>query len=74
MPISKGLRLTMSLACSGSHEGSCLANLEQQFSLRTLAARLGVGTFSRAMGSSQMIWFRSPSKCFRKINVVEARL
>lgn len=73
MPISKGLRLTMSLACSGSHEGSCLANLEQ-FSLRTLAARLGVGTFSCAMGSSQMIWFRSPSKCFRKINVVEARL
>ena len=28
IPISIGLGLTMSLACLGNHEGSCLANLK----------------------------------------------
>lgn len=44
IPISRGLGLTVSLACLGNHEGSCLATwrVQLEFSLR---AGLGVCTF-----------------------------
>lgn len=66
IPISRGLGLTVSLACLGNHEGH--AWLTWEGSTSSARARVGVCTFSCAMRSSQMMWVRSSDKCFGKMN------